>query len=115
MGNLTWTDVVRLHQTNEGISVVGGRAVSLICNTGKRSKYPNRIFGDRIEYVVGPKTNRSAVAALVHAASENATVRVFTKLATDDWVELGSFVIERGDAPDAMGFQRFHLMRVRIG
>lgn len=111
---MTWTEVVKLHQTNEGIGVRNGTATSLICNVGKGARYPNSIEASVVSYVVGPRTKKPGVDALLKAFETTSPVRVFTKRSTDRWVDLGEFIVVGVDPPSVSGLRVFKLEPLKV-
>lgn len=110
---MRFTDVAAVHKTIRGIFLRDGVAVSLLCNAGRTRKYPNLINEDHIEYFVGPTTPPSDVAGLKMALSTQSPLRVFSKVASNLWDDLGLFVVETASLADTLGWQKFVLRPIR--
>lgn len=91
-GMMEWKDVLKVHGTVAGISVRGGRAVSILCNPGKGGRYPDKIEPARITYFVGGDTPQNGVSGLLRMVGSNESVRVFEKVSVNRWRDLGEWI-----------------------
>lgn len=113
MDNLKeWNEVAAIHGTVAGIATKAGRCVSLLCNQMKEGKYPDIIDGDRLTYHIGRRTQRNGVEALYLLQREPADVRVFEKVGSNQWRDLGYWRFHSVGPKTSDGTVPFHFVRV---
>ncbi len=106
---LTWQEVVETHRSWRGISAASGRVTSLLCNQAKDGGYSDVVTDDYIEYRVTAATLASDVRALVAMVGQPGRVRVFEKLAVNQWSDLGDWLL--ADVERTEGAMTFILRR----
>ncbi len=88
---LRWSDVVPIHRSWRGVSVIEGKVVSLLCNQRKEGGYSDRVGLDELEYRVTANTLPEDVRALLAAVADGVVARVWEKLGTNQWRDLGNW------------------------
>ncbi len=70
---------------------MAGSVISLLCNQNKEGGYSDRVRDDQIEYRVTARTLPEDVRALMRGVDQGLAVRVFEKLAVNQWRDLKSW------------------------
>ena len=109
---LTWNEVIDVHRSWNGISIDGGAARSILCNQHKDSAYGDCFQDDRLTYYVGPTTQSREVQALVRAFEFKKAVRVYEKVAVNQWLDHGHWLGVSVGEPNEAGFTAFKLRKV---
>jgi hypothetical protein len=89
---LAWEEVKVVHRTIAGVAIQGGRAASILCNQGKKSRYPDVIEDRVLHYFLSRSTPFRYMLALVRSLEQRAPVRVFERLGTNRWRDHGCWI-----------------------
>jgi hypothetical protein len=92
---MTWAEVQKIHTSQRGILVKGGRVVSLLCNQAKDAVYADEVHDDEIKYRVTSSTPSADVNALKKMAGQPSEVHVFEKLGVNKWRPHGKWCVQQ--------------------
>ena len=108
---MTWQQVAAIHRGHGGVSIRGGRVVSLLAIEG--SRYRNEITRSRIRYGISAQRSRHQIKAFQLALEEHHPIRVFYRSASNVWEDLGTFEavsVEKVAAPETGGLMLYYTM-----
>lgn len=100
---MTWSEVAALHHSWSGIAFSDGKPASILCNESKPGPFPDVVSSDRLTYFVNGPSKTSGADRLVSTVGSGARLRVFQKLAVNEWRDLG-FWTPIASAPKQWGY-----------
>lgn len=107
---MIWSEVAGIHRGVTGISVTGGVPTSILCNPAKSGPFPDHVGETSLIYYVNGPSKTMYADKLIAAVGSGLRVRVFQKVAMNDWRDLGEWTPTRA-MPERLGYVAIEFSR----
>lgn len=102
---IPWSEVAKIHKTWKGVFVENGSALSLLCNPHDHGQYGDDATQEEIVYRVPHRSHAADIRALLRSMSSRRPLRVFEKVAINQWVDRGEWrLISHDEDPNGHSF-----------
>jgi hypothetical protein len=102
---IPWSKVAMLHKTWKGVFVENGFALSVLCNPHGHGKHGDDATHEQIVYRVPHQNHAADIRALARSMGSGRSLRVFEKVAINQWVDRGEWrIISHDEDEDSHSF-----------